>query len=131
MHTLMTRRHTYHITVCWHHHFLLDAGSLDAVDQASTAVDRGMLQLPEVPNQRATADISAVAQQAMTPSIVTYGVTEQVVDSLPPHGSELVNMSFLALSPGVQQLGSGLLLQAGNTGRIYDRLQPVDVLVQT
>ena len=90
-----------------------------------------MLQILDAPNQRATADILAVTQQDRAPSIVTYGVTQHVVDSLPPNGSKLVNMTFLALSAAVKQLGSGLLLQAGNTGKVYDRVQPVDVLVQT
>ena len=90
-----------------------------------------MLQRPEAPNQRVTADIQAGSLQATSQSIVAYGVTKHEVASLPPQGSKVIDISFLALSAGVQQLGSGLVLQAGSSGQVYDRLQPVDVLVQT
>ena len=85
-----------------------------------------MLRPAAVP--RATADSTSVTSDAASSSIVACGITSHVVDTLPPHGSAEVSISLLPLSQGVQQL-SGVLLQGSSDGRIYDRMQPLEVHV--
>ena len=87
-----------------------------------------MLQLPANPNSRITADMNSNPQEAEN-QIIPCGITKHEVDQLPPNGSKLIDVSFVALSAGVQQL-SGLALQASDNSRVYDRLQPVDILVE-
>ena len=79
---------------------------------------------------RLTADSSnlASANDSASKSIVACGVTSHTIDTLAPRGSTQFTLSLLSLSQGVQQL-SGLVLQGSNDGRVYDRLQPFEVLV--
>lgn len=90
--------------------------------------DRGMLR----PNAslRVTADDDDLSTSHGTTnsSIVACGVTAHTVETLPPRGSICFTLSFLPLLPGVQQL-NGILLQGSDDGRVYDRLQAVDVFV--
>lgn len=97
-------------------------------EQLVSNKDRGMLQLPANPSSRITADMNANPQEAES-QIVACGITKHEVDQLPPHGSKLIDVSFVALAAGVQQL-SGLALQASDSSRVYDRLQPIDILVE-
>lgn len=94
--------------------------------QPPAAQDRGMLRPSAMP--RHTADNLASANDIANRSIVACGVTSHTVDTLAPHGSTQITMSLLPLAQGVQQL-SGLILQGSNDGRVYDRLQPFEVLV--
>ena len=88
-----------------------------------------MLQLPGTGNPRFTLDMPSKQEEAESQSIVPCGITTHEVDQLPPKGSKLIDVSFLALAAGVHQL-AGLTLNASDSTRVYDRLQPVDVLVQ-
>ena len=113
--------------MCISHAFHAGLAPPDA-EQLVSNKDRGMLQLPANAGSRITADISSSPQEAES-KIVPCGITKHEVDQLPPHGSKLIDVSFVALSAGVQQL-SGLALQASDDSRVYDRLQPVDILVE-
>ena len=93
--------------------------------QPPAAQDRGMLQPSAIP--RVTADLASSFDSAIS-SIVACGVTSHTIDTLAPHGSTQITVSLLPLSQGVQQL-SGLVLQGSDDGRVYDRLQPLEVLV--
>ncbi len=99
-------------------------------EQAPAMHDRGMLRPGAIPTPRVTADGGDLSASAgiMKSSIVACGVTAHTIETLAPRGSTQITLSFLPLSLGVQQL-SGLLLQGSDNNRIYDRLQPVDVLV--
>lgn len=90
------------------------------------AQDRGMLRPSAMP--RLTADLASATDSANS-SIVACGVTSHTIDTLAPHGTTQVTMSLLPMSQGVQQL-SGLVLQSSNDGRVYDKLQPFEVLVR-
>lgn len=90
--------------------------------------DRGMLQLPLAPSNRPTADVAPTSPGSEASSIIPSGITKHVIDQLSPNSSKLIGVSFLALSAGVHQL-SGLTLQASDGSRVYDRLQPMDILV--
>lgn len=105
------------------------ADSVSNATQLVQSQDRGMLQLPTASSNRATADIAPTPSQAEANSIIPCGITKHVVEQLPPKGSRLIDVSFLALSAGVHQL-SGLALQDIDSSRVYDQLQPVDILVQ-
>ena len=102
-------------------------------DQGQASQDRGMLRAGTLP--RATIDSGNLAFPTDSPmtsssSIVACGVTAHTIDTLPPHGSVQITMSLLPLTAGVQQL-TGLVLQGSSDGRMYDRLQPFEVLVST
>ena len=89
--------------------------------------DRGMLR-PSVSRVTADGHDLSTSSDAPSSSIVACGVTAHTIETLPPRGTTLVTMSFVPLSLGVQQLG-GLLLQGSDDSRVYDRLQPIDILV--
>lgn len=107
----------------------LSAGSAVATNEGLPALDRGMLRANALPG--ATADSgsqSTSATEGAGSNIVACGVTTHIIEMLAPHSSTKVTVSLLPLSQGVQQL-KGLILQGSNDGRIYDTLQPVEVLV--
>ena len=111
------------------HKYAVDAGLMTPdAEQLVSNQDRGMLQLPANPSSRITADMNANPQEAES-QIDACGITKHEVDQLPPNGSKLIDVSFVALAAGVQQL-SGLALQASDSSRVYDRLQPIDILVE-
>ncbi|KAL3157424.1 hypothetical protein ABBQ32_011895 [Trebouxia sp. C0010 RCD-2024] len=96
--------------------------------QPPTAQDRGMLQPSAMPRLTADTGNLASANDSASKSIVACGVTSHTIDTLAPRGSTQITMSLMPLSQGVQQL-SGLVLQGSHDGRVYDRLQPFEVLV--
>lgn len=100
-------------------------GAQDYKASPPAAQDRGMLRPSAIP--KLTADLMSPNDSA-NGSIVACGVTSHTIDMLAPHGSTQITVSLLPLSQGVQQL-SGLVLQASSDGRVYDKLQPVEVLV--
>ena len=105
---------------------LLLTGSATTKEQGTATQDRGMLQPSAL--LRATTDNPASVNGAANSNIVACGVTAQIIDVLAPHGSAEVTVSLLPLCKGTQQL-SGLVLQGSHDGRIYDGLQPFEVLV--
>lgn len=102
----------------------------NTIQQAGALQDRGMLQPSASPSLRVTADGGDVllSGDAASSSIVACGVTAHTIETLPPRGTTHLTLSFLPLALGVQQL-RGLLLQGVDDSRVYDRLQPVDILV--
>lgn len=106
------------------------ASESSTTQQAGALQDRGMLRPSASPSLRVTADGGDVLLpgDAASSSIVACGVTTRTVETLPPRGTAQFTLSFLPLALGVQQL-SGLLLQGVDDSRVYDRLQPVDILV--
>lgn len=105
---------------------VLTAGAEVTKAPPPAAQDRGMLRPSAMP--RVTAD-PASANDSAHSSIVACGVTSHTIDTLAPHSSTQITLSLLPLSQGVQQL-SGLVLQGSNDGRVYDKLQPFEVLVR-
>lgn len=104
---------------------MLFAGVQATKASPPAAQDRGMLRPSAMP--RLTADLAS-AIDSVHSSIVACGVTSHTVDTLAPHSSTEIKVLLLPLSLGVQQL-SGLVLQGSNDGRVYDKLQPFEVLV--
>ena len=103
------------------------AGPAAGRDQAPASQDRGMLQPSSGP--RVTTDnASAAVMGDSSSSIVACGVTAHMIETLAPHGSMQVTMQLLPLCQGVQQL-SGLALQGTDDSRMYDKIQPMEVLV--
>ena len=104
------------------------AGQAAGRDQASASQDRGMLQPTSGPRVTVDNVNAAVMGDNASSGIVACGVTAHMIETLAPHGSMQVTMSLLPLCQGVQQL-SGLALQGSDDGRMYDRVQPMEVLV--
>lgn len=108
----------------------MSAGTTTQQDQGQALQDRGMLQPGTLP--RTTIDgnlaISTDSPSTSSSNIVACGVTSHTIDILPPHGSTHITVTLLPMTAGVQQL-SGLILQSSSDGRMYDRLQPFEVLV--
>jgi len=102
----------------------------NTTQQAGALQDRGMLRPSASPSLRVTADGGDVllSGDAASSSIVACGITAHTIETLPPRGVTHLTLSFLPLALGVQQL-QGLLLQGVDDSRVYDRLQPVDILV--
>ncbi|DBA72960.1 TPA: hypothetical protein ACH3X2_009909 [Trebouxia sp. C0005] len=102
----------------------------DTTQEAGALQDRGMLRPSASPSLRVTVDGGDVllSGDAASSSIVACGVTAHTIETLPPRGVTHLTLSFLPLALGVQQL-RGLLLQGVDDSRVYDRLQPVDILV--
>ena len=101
-------------------------GAQDHKASPPAAQDRGMLRPTAMPGL--TADLTSASDSANS-SIVACGVTSHTIDTLAPHSSTQITVSLLPLSQGVQQL-SGLVLRGSNDGRVYDKLQPFEVLVR-